>query len=314
MPGPLAPLGLAFLLFQPAVAEPPTDGAAEPDGRIAFISNREGNWEIYTVRPDGSDLRNLTRHPAGEHQPTWLSRARLAFRSQRPLPGETEASTEGGGWNRWQVDLDGSDLEPGSPQDNGAPVDHGTFPRYHPTLDFVAYTTERDGELDLFVSRKDGSDERRIGSAPGPDYRPAWNPSGDSILLISERDGDQEIYTVSYPEGVAARMTDSPGRDRYARWSPDGSMIAFASERDTGDSLEIYVMNADGSNVRRITNNDADDGEISWSPDGTRLAFRSTDVTEAGQNADLCIVRLDTLKVTTLAGGPAYEGEPVWSP
>ena len=56
-------------------------------------------------------------------------------------------------------------------------------------------------------------------------------------------------------------------------WSEDGRKIAFTSQRD-GNS-EIYVMNADGSNVERLTHHDAYDFGPAWSPDGTKIAFSS---------------------------------------
>ena len=56
-------------------------------------------------------------------------------------------------------------------------------------------------------------------------------------------------------------------------WSPDGQKIAFSSERD--DALNIYVMNADGSDVARLTDNSTGGREPAWSPDGRKIAFAS---------------------------------------
>ena len=71
----------------------------------------------------------------------------------------------------------------------------------------------------------------------------------------------------------AVQLTDNDDADGSPSWSPDGQRIAFDSNRD-GD-WELYVMNADGSEVRKLTQNDGSDYYPAWSPDGQRIAFQS---------------------------------------
>ena len=72
---------------------------------------------------------------------------------------------------------------------------------------------------------------------------------------------------------LAGACGDDPGFDRSPAWSPDGSRIAFESFRDRNH--EIYVMNADGSDVIQLTDNRGFDRSPAWSPDGSRIAFDS---------------------------------------
>ena len=67
------------------------------------------------------------------------------------------------------------------------------------------------------------------------------------------------LASLKHPDG-----TDNPVLDRYADWSPDGTKIAFTSQRD--GNLEIWVMDADGSNQTRLTNNVYPDEDAAWSP------------------------------------------------
>ena len=276
---------------------PPPEG----EGRIAFISNREGNWNIYTMAPDGSDMQAVTRHEAGDHFPRWIAGGtRLAFRSQR--------SRDDGGWDRWETDLDGTDQAQADMPARLNNPDAGMFPEVHPTGSYLVNAAERESEQDLYVWRFDGGGERALAPAPGLDYRPLFSPDGMRVLFISERDGNAEVYTVAFDGSDVRRLTASPGIDRYARWSPDGTRIGFVSDRD-GD-LEVFVMDADGGNVRQITDNNAEDGEISWSPDGRHIVYRS-DVTG---NGEIFVVELSSGEIKNLTNHDGYDGEPVWSP
>jgi TolB protein len=273
------------------------------EGRIAFISKRSGDWEVYTMAPDGSDLVNLSNHPRGDHFPNWIAGgSRIAFRSQR--------ASEGDGWDRWEIDIDGTDLTRSTLPDGVGTPDAGMFPEVHPSGSWLLFAAERDEELNMYVARFDGGGERPLAHAPGPDYRPRWSPDGEAVLFVSERDGNSELYRVQLDGSGLMRLTNSPGNDRYAQWSPDGQSIVFASDRDTGDSLELYVMRADGSEVRRLTRNDSEDGEPSWSPDGSRITFRSN----ACGNPEICVVEVATGEITRITDDPEYDEEPVWSP
>jgi TolB protein len=76
--------------------------------------------------------------------------------------------------------------------------------------------------------------------------------AGHKFLITSVRTGDTEIFLVDPDMGDAVNLTRSPkSEERYACWSPDGKHIAFTSNRD--GTYNLYVMNADGSNVRQLT-------------------------------------------------------------
>ncbi len=272
-------------------------------GAIAFVSNRSGNWEVYTMRPDGTALTNVSRSEAGDHFPRWIAGGtRLAFLSQR--------GDDSGGWRRFEAQRDGRDPLPVPLGSRIGAPDAGDFPEVHPSGSYLVYAAERDGEQDLFVARFDGGGERRLAAAPGADSRPRWSPDGERVLFVSERDGNPELYVVGFDGTGLTRLTEQPGVDRYGRWSPDGRWIVFASDADTGDSLELYRMRADGSGLERLTHNDAEDGEPSFSPDGRLLAFRSN----ASGNPEICVLAFATGEITNLTNDPGYDGEPVWSP
>ncbi|MGR3296281.1 MAG: TolB family protein, partial [Candidatus Bathyanammoxibius sp.] len=87
-----------------------------------------------------------------------------------------------------------------------------------------------------------------------------------------------------------------------------GSRIAFPSDRD--GNYEIYVMDADGSNLERLTDNLASDGEPSWSPDGSRIAFTS----DRDGNPEIYVMDADGSNQQRLTDNPASDYGPSWSP
>ena len=106
----------------------------------------------------------------------------------------------------------------------------------------------------------------------------------------------------------AINLTNHPASDRNPAWSPDGSMIAFDTDRD-GD-WNIYVMNADGTNVRRVTSSRFRDRAPSWSPAGTSLVFQSN----RNGSLDLYSIEVNTGFVIQLTDIPDDATEPSVSP
>ena len=141
---------------------------------------------------------------------------------------------------------------------------------------------------------------------------PMSDPSNlqGQLAFVSGRDGNDEIYVVSANGSGLSRLTADTASDRSPVWSPDGSRIAFARGSDAAD---IYVMDADGSEVElRASGRSA--GEPAWSPDGSTLAFQVVHdgsahvatVGSSGSGADAVIA--------FLRDAPGYDGQPSWSP
>lgn len=99
----------------------------------------------------------------------------------------------------------------------------------------------------------------------------------------SNPDGRVRLYTIDLASGVIATLgTGGNWDDEQPRWSPDGRRVAFKSNR--GGSYNLYVMNADGSNVVRLTNHAANDHDPTWLPDGQAMVFSSDRDRGAGRN------------------------------
>lgn len=177
----------------------------------------------------------------------------------------------------------------------------------------VLFVSNRDGHLQIYSAKPDGSGETRLTSSAGGNNQPAWSPDGRRIAFTSTRDGNPEIYVVNADGSNPHRLTDHPGFDVRPAWSPDGSLIAFVSSREGRSN--IHVMNADGSGQRAVT---AASGELGggggpiWSPDGTKLYF----LMATGKKNQLYSINVDGsgLKDLTSAFSAGSKGEPDLSP
>ena len=122
----------------------------------------------------------------------------------------------------------------------------------------IAFTSDRDGEEEIFVMDADRSYVRQLTTNDVGDGDPAWSPDGKQIAFSSDRDGHWNVFVMD-ADGTNVRQltTNDDGTIRisdYAPvWSPDGKRIAFESDRD--GKTDIFVMDADGSNVRQLTTN-----------------------------------------------------------
>jgi TolB protein len=243
----------ALLRGEPAKAQA-TSTVTNP-GRISFVSNRDGNSEIYAMNAaTGTDLLRLTDNPADDILPSWSPDGqKIAF-----------ASTRDGNYEIYAMNADGTNpirLTYDAPH-----ID--AYPSWSPDGQKIAFASSRDGNIEIYTMNADGTNPVRLTNNPeAVDLYADWSPDGQKITFMSNRDGNFEIYAMNADGTGVLRLTDNPADDECPSWSPDGRKIAFASTRD--GNREIYAMNADGTNPVRLTNNPADEVSPSWSPADT---------------------------------------------
>jgi Tol biopolymer transport system component len=172
----------------------------------------------------------------------------------------------------------------------------------------IAFASERDGTLDIYVMDVDTGNMTRLTHTPAHDSGPAWSPDGTKIAFMSEQDGNHDIYVMDSDGSNVTRLTNDPASEHGAAWSPNGEGITFVSDRE--GNYDIYIMDSDGSNVTRLTDNPASDANAAWSPDGTQIVFAS----DRGGNLDIYVMNSDGSNVTRLTDSPAQDVDPAWSP
>jgi TolB protein len=266
----------ALLLTSARAAEPElvrltTDGhlkqrpAWSSDGKwLAFTRHQGAMIFLFLRSADGSLEKRLTSRTDPEFDACWSPDGkRLAFCFDKTVPNQ-------GDMDVYTIAVDGDDLK--SALVTQGKLSHEEWPAWSPDGEWLAVSSTREGNQEIYVVRPDGKDLRRLTSDPAIDAHPAWSPDGKRIVFATSRWGDLELAAISADGGGLTRLTTSPGLDDYPAWSPDGSSIAFTSNRD--GNFEIYACAPDGQNVRNLTIHPAIDNFPCWTPTG-QLTFVS---------------------------------------
>ena len=206
-------------------------------------------------------------------------------------------------------------------------------PRPDPSAGYVW----RLDQFDIYTVNRDGTDLRRLTNYNVYTAEGVLSPDGKKIVFTSLKDGDLEIYTMNVDGTDVKRLTTTPGYDGGPWWSPDGKRIVYRAHHPSDSAqlaeyrallarrmirpsrVELFVMNADGSDQRQVTALGGANFGPSWSPDGTKIIFSSNHVAPRSGNFDLYLVDANTSKaghdqVEQITFSPVFDGFPTFSP
>ena len=186
----------------------------------------------------------------------------------------------------------------------------------------IAFTSERDGNREIYVMDADGANPQKLTDSPLVDWDPSWSPDGRHIAFTANgrpgdwgaRGGDLEIYVMDASGANPRKLTNNHRQDTDPAWSPDGKRIAYVSTIDRNQ--DIYVMDVHGGNQRKLTNSGnvhIHNWKPSWSPNGERIAFTSN------RDGNLEIYMMDNdgsnqRRLTNSGDIHIHNSKPSWSP
>ncbi|MBI4547564.1 MAG: PD40 domain-containing protein [Ignavibacteriae bacterium] len=187
--------------------------------------------------------------------------------------------------------------------------------------------------FDIFVADTNGAIVKQLTDTPGYDAEAVVSPKGDRIAFTSTRNGDLDIYSMDLDGTEVRQLTHEPGYDGGPFFSPDGKKIVYRAyypktEKEIADykkllaeekirpmSLQIWMMDADGSNKHQVTNNQAANFGPFFHPDGKRIIFSSNmaDTSSRPMNFDLYLINIDGTGLEQITHSPVFDGFPMFS-
>lgn len=184
---------------------------------------------------------------------------------------------------------------------------------------------------DIFVADLEGNIVNQLTNEKGYDAEPTVSPKGDKIVFTSDRSGDLELYTMNLDGTDVKQITHELGYDGGAFFSPDGTKLIFRSSRPKTEEeikeykdllaeglvqpteMELYICNADGSDLRQLTNL----GNANWSPffhpSGEKILFSSNFESERGFPFNLYMIDIDGKNLKRVTHSETFDAFPVFS-
>lgn len=290
---------------------------ANPKGTIAFFSSRNNPDEpglytaIYLINADGTDERLWLENPEGFSGMAWSPNGQSVALAQYEANGRRHIVVRDfhagqqknitAQWVAWQMNF--------------------SSPSWAPDGKWLAVTcSQPDVEhVDVCRMTADGDQLQNLTQEAQGIFSalPSWSPRGDKIaferdaeIFVMDRNGRNRVRLTGPEEGVIG--------DQRPAWSPDGTKIAFYSNRDAqepaqGIEHDIYVMNADGSNIVRLTHHPSADRVPAWSTDGRWIAFQSLrDGTLRDRNWNIYIIDANGEHEMRVTDHPGYDVRPTW--
>jgi TolB protein len=210
---------------------------------------------------------------------------------------------------------------------------HGAGPECPPQPDNSQGYVWRLDDYDLYTTRLDGSDLRRLTNTPGYDAEATLSPDGRTLVFTSTRDGDLEIYTMRTDGSRLRRLTNRLGYDGGPFFSHDGKLIVYRANHPADGTpaaadyrrlltqnlvrpsrMEIWVMNADGSHQHQVTTIGGANFAPYFTPDDRRIIFASNHTNPRGRNFDLYLVNLDGSGLEQVTTYRDFDSFPMFSP
>ena len=235
-----------------------SNAAFKREGTILYASTKKNvrNWDLFTIKADGSGRQQLTDTPEPEQHPSWSPDGKQILFTRGDVMTNIDI---------YVMDADSSNVT--RLTEHPERDQRGVF---SPDGETIAFVSQRDGDVAIWLMAADGSNPRKLVQG----REPSFSPDGRRLAFTSSAfDDNDEIYLIDLDGSNRTRLTENRRKlDWFASFSPQGDRLVYNSEEFGGQ--ELMLMRADGQGQTRISVAEKTyEQEPVWSPDGKGIAY-----------------------------------------
>ncbi len=264
--------------------------------KIAYVSEKEGNRELFVMDYDGYGQQQVTGDGYLNLMPVWSpDRHSLVYTAFRQMNQEIVQLELGSGTKTTLVDPKGLNITPALSPDG----------------ETLAYASAKEGNSEIYTMNLSTQEVTQLTFPPGAALSPSWSPNGREIVFTSDRGRKPQLYIMSADGSNVRRLTFEGKYNAAPSWSPRGEWIAYVC-RIPKQGFRLCRISPDGQERSQITSGSHEemDDSPSWSPDGRHLVFSSM---RNGQS-HIYMINDDGTELEQLTSGGTHHSSPSWSP
>ena len=271
-----------------------------PDGKkIAFESNRTGNFEIYTMNADGTNIKQLTSDTAFDGTPAWSPDGKhIVFASERDNDPEIYMMNADGSDQKRITNIKGDDSHPKFSSDGKKIIFCSAKSTPDLSVDWYKQWIE------IFTMNPDGTDIQQVSHFKAISTFPDLSPDGKEIVFrkitpepgfnwdLSNSERNSEIFVMSSDGSNPVNVSNNAAFDGWPQWTDDGKILFASNRNGPANTAQIFIVDADGKNLKQLSNGPGGFTQPSMSKDGSAIAAYNSYETSEYEYGCISILQL----------------------